>query len=114
MKYAIDFNIYSTNSTLLGNLSLYSPDIQDNRVWPFEYILEITKDIDGVDFLRVSIKCKSEEDQIIIGNNIINLLNDNSSKVGENSEVKYHYCHADKITPGRCSEEVIWRKSEHT
>ena len=110
MKYAIDFNIYTTNSTLLGNLSMYAPDIEDLRVWPFEYVLKITKDIDGVDFLMVGIKCKAEADQIIIGNNIINLLNNNIKKVGEGSEVKFHYCHADKITPQRCSEVVIWSK----
>lgn len=108
MKYAVDIIIYTSSNTLKGNVSMFAPSIEDARVWPHEYILEITKDIDGIDFLRISIKCKAEQDQIIIAANIVKELDKYYDKIDIGSEVKYHYCHADKITPGRCTEEIIW------
>ena len=113
----IEFNIYTNNSTLRGDASMLMPDDRDLRVLNKEYILRVANVEElgypkGTYLLKGSVKCHSENDVLIVLNNLKTLISNNESKVFARSFLAVHYCgqvEDDKAIKS-CTMNKIWSK----
>jgi hypothetical protein len=113
---AVEFLIFTDNSTLRGNVSILIPSKQDSRVLDREYRLYASSQIDPVDErggrIGGSIKCHNESDVQIVCNNLISLVQQNDLKVLEGSFIGIHYCHQveDDLPVKPCTLTKLWSK----
>lgn len=110
MKYAIDFTVFSENSTLRGNLGLLVPSEQDGRVFKEEYTLYAGQDIEERYRINGNIKCHNKTDVDTVLNNLIQMCISNGAKIGEGSFIALGEWMHDEPIPTKCSRTILWSK----
>lgn len=109
MKYSIDFNIATENSTLIGNIIAYSPSPEDGRVYAPLYEIstgvndELGRTISGM------IRCYNEQDAKAVINNLKTLAESNASKV-TSGYIRLHNCYKDEGNKLCEKGETFWSK----
>lgn len=110
MKPAINFCIYTEDSTLSGDISLYCPSEEDERTYHKGYELFAHKCQDGRYCVHGNIPCKNKEDVEIILGNIIQLCIHNDSKITHNSFIGLCNWTHDQSPHKECTLDIRWGK----
>jgi hypothetical protein len=110
MKPAIDFVIYSEDSTLRGDIDLYVPSEQDNRVFKEEYELKAGRDLEGRYFIKGNVKCNNRTDADIVLGNIKQLCTNNALKIEQGSFIAIGEWMHDEEIPTKCKRTILWSK----
>jgi len=110
MKYAIDFTVFTEDSTLRGDLDLLTPSEQDSRVFKEEYTLYAGQNIEGRYCINGNIKCHNKTDVDIVLNNLIQMCTSNEAKIGTGSFIALGEWVHDEPIPTKCSRIILWSK----